>query len=80
MARLAGFEPATVGLEDRCSIQLSYRRLVTGRLRLRRRGPRRQPEHLVGVEGFEPPTLCSQSRCATRLRYTPSSLDAEGRA
>ncbi len=27
MARLAGFEPATHGLEVRCSIQLSYRRL-----------------------------------------------------
>ena len=27
MARLAGFEPAAYGLEVRCSIQLSYRRL-----------------------------------------------------
>ena len=26
LARLAGFEPATLGLEVRCSIQLSYRR------------------------------------------------------
>ena len=26
MARLAGFEPATHGLEVRCSVQLSYRR------------------------------------------------------
>ena len=33
MARLAGFEPATYGLEVRCSIQLSYRRFtVSGRL------------------------------------------------
>ena len=28
MARLAGLEPATLGLEGRCSIQLSYRRIV----------------------------------------------------
>jgi hypothetical protein len=30
MARLAGLEPATPGLEGRCSIRLSYKRL-TGR-------------------------------------------------
>ena len=28
MARLAGLEPATYGLEVRCSIQLSYRRIT----------------------------------------------------
>ena len=28
MVRLAGFEPAAYGLEVRCSIQLSYRRIV----------------------------------------------------
>ena len=27
MVRLAGVEPATLGLEVRCSIQLSYRRI-----------------------------------------------------
>ncbi len=69
VARPAGLEPATVGLEGRCSIQLSY-----GRSRHLRssRSPRQiLTSLLVGVEGFEPPTSCSQSRRATRLRYTP---------
>ncbi len=59
MARPAGFEPATLGLEDRCSIQMSYGRIV-------------RLVKLVGVERFELPTSCSQSRRATRLRYTPT--------
>jgi hypothetical protein len=56
MVRLAGLEPATLGLEGRCSIQMSYRRSTK----------------VVGVERFELPTSCSQSRRATRLRYTPN--------
>jgi hypothetical protein len=30
MVRLAGLEPATLGLEGRCSIQMSYKRVVVG--------------------------------------------------
>ena len=30
--RLAGLEPATYGLEIRCSIQLSYRRTIGSKL------------------------------------------------
>ena len=61
MARSAGLEPATLGLEGRCSIQLSYERESLIMLIV-----------LVGADGFEPPTLCSQSRCATRLRHAPT--------
>ena len=34
LARLAGFEPATYGLEVRCSIHLSYRRWKIGAIKL----------------------------------------------
>ncbi len=36
MARLAGFEPATYGLEVRCSFRLSYRRTAHYPYMLRR--------------------------------------------
>ena len=62
-ARLAGLEPATTGLEGRCSIQLSYRRGFAGRP--------------VGAPGFEPGTSCSQSRRATGLRHAPKSRDVQ---
>ena len=65
MACPAGVEPATYGLEGRCSIQLSYGQILAGSIS-------RTNREMVGVQGFEPWTPCSQSRCATRLRYTPT--------
>jgi hypothetical protein len=50
----AGFEPATVCLEGRCSIQLSYESK-----------PKLGGEEVVGKTGLEPATLWSQTRCAT---------------
>ena len=73
MARLAGLEPATTGLEGRCSIRLSYRRIDW--LIRESGGPFGA---VVGVNGFEPLTFCSQSRRATRLRHTPPPCRASG--
>ncbi len=66
VARPAGLEPATLGLEGRCSIRLSYERYCLVEYLLL------NSSKLVGADGFEPPTLCSQSRCATRLRHAPT--------
>ena len=54
MAGKAGIEPATLGLEDRCSIQLSYGPMFhVGLLHGGRKGIS------TGFAGAEPPTLIS---------------------
>ena len=53
MARLAGFEPATYGLEVRCSIQLSYKRIRPPYTKLERE------------TGFEPATYGLEGRRST---------------
>ena len=53
----AGLEPATYGLEIRCSILLSY-------------GHR--AKKVVGAVRLELTTPRSQSECATKLRHAPT--------
>ncbi len=57
-----GFEPVTVCLEGRCSIQLSYATLQGLLLNINKK---------VGVAGFEPATSCSQSRRDNRATLHP---------
>ena len=56
MVRPSGFEPETYGLEGRCSIQLSYERMLKN-------------EKVARSIGVEPITYRSEVCCSIQLSY-----------
>jgi hypothetical protein len=75
LARLAGFEPATLGLEVRCSIPLSYRRTIRGYERSFYLESRSSPCKRAGI--FAPQSYCS-CRTETIREGNPQTLAGAG--
>lgn len=76
----AGFEPATVCLEGRCSIQLSYVTPLTKKIYLKMQTETFMKYIIkVGAAGFEPATSWSQTRRDDRTTLRPEkyTVDAE---
>ena len=73
-----GFEPVTVCLEGRCSIQLSYVTLYFKKniSKMPLKGTLMK-YFIVGAAGFEPATSWSQTRCSTKLSYFPIKCTLE---
>ena len=79
MARLAGLEPATLGLEGRCSIQMSYRRTyrfqsfyINGRGKRIRTSDFLLPKQARYQTALYPEHSGIISRCGTDMGYETS--------